>query len=155
MPPTICEASRIENPNVRNFVLRCWYRLRARLGNQETEKVLNAAIRKAWPNGDWTPVLCRWMKQLQTPIVISTPAKSDLFVGRLPVGISHRDKIALCLMILFREPLAYGERLSTSELAKAMELDIATNLFNPQPCPVHSAIKLAMLHRRQYLEGAE
>lgn len=154
MPPTISEASRIENPNVRNFVLRCWYRLRTRLGIQETEKVLRAATTRQWPNGDWTPLLCKWMKQLQTPLVISTQSKADLFVGRVPVAIPYRDKVALSLMILFREPLAYGERRMTTELAKATQFDIATALFNPQPCPLHLAIRLAMKFRTRFVEDA-
>ena len=150
MPPTISTASKIENPNVRNFVLRSWYRLRSRLGYQETEKVLSEAIAHPWPNGSWTTTLCKWMKQLQTPLVITNESNADLFVGRIPIAIPKRDKIALSLMILFREPIAYGEKYSTSELSQALAFDTATALFSPQACSLHSEILLAMKHRTQF-----
>jgi hypothetical protein len=153
IPPTVEEATRIENPQVRSFVLRCWYRLRSRLGYQETERVLVAACNgAAWPNGPWTKTICKWMKQLQTPIVVTTLAKADIFIGRVPIGIPRRDKVTLSLMILFREPLAYGERHSESELSKALQFDTADALFKPQACFLHHGILLAMKWRTQFLQ---
>lgn len=152
MPPTIAAASAIDNPNVRSYVLRSWYRLRSRLGYEETERVLLAAIKLPWPHGVWTTIICKWMKQLQTPIVITTPPKADLYVGSVPVAVSYKDRIALLLMILFREPLAYGEKYVNNSLSTAMGLDNATTLYDPEPCSLHQDILLAIKHRTQFVE---
>lgn len=101
------------------------------------------AVNASWSQGPWTETLTKWLVQLKSPIVITTVAKADLFIFQLPVAIAKRDKCVLTLMVLFREPFAYGEIQSTSMLAKDMKLNSATSLFKPTACELHHQILLA------------
>ena len=145
MPPSVETACAVDNPNVRSFVLRCWYRLKTRLGFQFTEKLLAHGARAKWPEShEWTPTLTKWMVQLQTPFAVSAGSAGDLVVSKLNIVIPKRDKIVLMLMILFRRPLGYGEQSTDNMLCSAIGITQFPQLYCPEACEAHHLIKTAI-----------
>ena len=110
---------------------------------------MSDAINATWKFGPWTETLTKWMIQLHTPIVATTVSKADLFIGKIPIAIARRDKCALALMIMFREPLAYAERETDTPLAKDMHLDSSSLVFNPEACSLHHDVLLAVAIRTE------
>lgn len=149
MPKSIERACMVDNPNVRSFTLRCWYRLRSRLGFQMTEKLLAFGTKAKWPDGhEWTPTIAKWMVQLQTPFAVASGTGGDLIISNIHLAIPMRDKIVLMLMVLFRCPLGYGETKVENNLSEAIGITRFPQLFSAEKCQAHCLINLSIDWRR-------
>ena len=143
LPSMIETACLIENPNCKSFALRCWNRLRSRLGLILTDKILTDIVEMQWSEGKWTAVFCRWMSKLQTPYVMTQTSKADLIVGGLGIAIPKRDKVFLCLLSLFSEPFNWGEKKPT-ECPFFEIIDKCNDLYHPSSCDEHRQILTAI-----------
>ena len=139
IPPTINEATKVDNPNCRSFVLRAWLRLQCRVGLNYTERFVEHATASPWAEGTWTPTLCKWLTQMKAPYVMCQANAADFVAGGIGVAISKRDRVALLLMTLFRDPLAWGERMPVSSAIQS-SLQAFPELHAPRACTEHAVL---------------
>lgn len=151
MPPNIREAVKIENPEIRNFVLSAWNRLCVRSTLTYVDQFLSSLVSLQWNKNSkaWGADICRHLNLLQTPFVITTADKGDFIIEGVPIKVSKRDKVALILLMLFAKRkdglLPWGEK--SPEPDKSPCFDVFSEfdeIYNPKRCWVHECISLSL-----------
>ena len=151
MPPCIQEAAMIENPTVRTFVLASWYRLSVRSTLSYVDEFLSAAAAEQWTaySKVWGPTVCRHLKVLQTPFVVTTHDKADFVIEGVGVKVPLRDKVAVVLLMMFAVrqdgAVPWGERRPGKGETPIDGLFLEfSELYEPKRCWVHECLAAAL-----------